>query len=146
MIKRIKPILILNLMIFCLATSVNGQNNTLSSQNPKIDTNDLNVLFLKVDNLNFFKDNEFKAEKVSGYTLPGFRLSPKLSLALHKNILLEAGVHLLNYWGANKYPCYSYLDISSWQGEQYQKGVHFLPLFRAQVSLKDNLHLVFGNL
>lgn len=146
MIKRIKPILVLSLIIFCLATSANGQNNSLFSQNPKIDSNDLNIVFLKVDNLNFFKDNEFKAEKVSGYTLPGFRLSPKLSLALHKNILLEAGVHLLHYWGANKYPCYSYLDIPSWKGEQYQKGFHMLPLFRAQVSLKDNLHLVFGNL
>ena len=146
MIKRIKPILILNFIIFCFVTSLKGQNNSLFSQNPKIDTNDLNILYLKVDNLNFFKDNEFKAEKVSGYTLPGFRLSPKLSLALHKKIPLEAGVYMLHYWGANKYPCYSYLDISSWQGEQYQKGVHFLPLFRAQVSLKDNFHLVFGNL
>lgn len=72
MIKRIKPILILNFIIFCFVTSLKGQNNSLFTQNPKIDTNDLNILYLKVNNLNFFKDNEFKAEKVSGYTLPWF--------------------------------------------------------------------------
>ncbi|MFA6201216.1 MAG: hypothetical protein WC679_12510 [Bacteroidales bacterium] len=146
MLRIFEPFIIIFIILFCLPSSIYGQNNSLFYQNPKIDSNDIKKLYLVVDNFNFFKDNEFKAEKVSGYTLPGFRLSPKLSIVLYKNILLEAGVHILHYWGANKYPCYSYLDISSWQGDQYQKGIHLLPLFRAQVSLKDNLQLVFGNL
>lgn len=146
MIERRKPFIILIIIFFCLSSSIYGQNNVLFSQNPKIDSNEAKKLYLVVDNLNFFKDDEFKGEKVSGYTLPGFRLSPKLSFALNEKVLFEVGVHMLHYWGANKYPCYSYLDIANWEGGQYQEGLHFLPLLRAQISLRDNLQLVFGNL
>ena len=134
-------------IIICfLSLSVLGQNNSIWNSNPQIDTSEVGKLFLNIDNLNFFKDNEFSAEKVSGYTLPGFCLSTSLSMAIYDNLLLEAGVYALNYWGTNKYPMYSYLDISPWKAEKYQYFFHFLPIFKAQVSLKNYLHLIFGTL
>lgn len=129
-----------------LSKSTLGQTNDIFYQNPTIDSLDNKKLFLTVDNLNFFKDNEFASEKISGYTLPGFRLNPKLSYIYDKNILLEVGISLLRYWGTNVYPSYSYTSIPFWRANDYQKGFHFLPFFRAQISLKDNLSLVFGNL
>ncbi len=138
--------LLLFISILFLSYNTIGQVNGMFYQNPKIDSNDIKKLYLVVDNLNFFQDNEFASEKIKGYTLPGFRLNPNLSYILDKNILLEVGFSLLHYWGANSYPCYSYSDISLWNSNDYQKGFHLLPFFRAQISLKDNLQLVFGNL
>ena len=83
---------------------------------------------------------------MKGYTLPGFRMMPQFSLALSKRVRMEVGVNLLRFWGGEFYPCYSYLGISQWESEQYQKGVHILPVMRAQFSPMDRLHIVFGTL
>ncbi|MFA6806772.1 MAG: hypothetical protein WCR29_05070 [Bacteroidales bacterium] len=123
-----------------------GQVNNMVYKNPNIDSLGNKKLYLEIENLNFFKDNEFSSEKISGYTLPGFKLTPKLSLVLDNNILIEGGLSLLRYWGANNYPCYSYLDIPIWEANDYQKGFHLLPYFRAQIMIKENLNFVFGNL
>ena len=40
----------------------------------------------------------------------------------------------------------AYLDIADWKGNQYQKGSHILPYFRAQVALSERFNIVFGNL
>ncbi len=142
--KRIRYIIIS--FILLIPFSSFGQVNEMVYENPNIDSLESKNLYLVVDNLNFFKNNEFSSVKTRGYTLPGFRINPKLSLVLDNNILIEAGISLLKYWGANTYPCYSYMDIPAWNSNDYQKGFHFLPYFRAQIMLKENLNLVFGNL
>ena len=102
-------------------------------------------LRLQVENLSFFHDNEFSGSIVSGYTLPGLWLRPKLSYQPLNNLQLETGLHALVYHGANKYPNYSYRDISTWKGDQYQHGMHLLPYFRVHAQLR-RVHLVLGNL
>jgi hypothetical protein len=106
----------------------------------------LSYLNLRVDNLNFFKNNEYRHDRQMGYTLPGFRIIPKLQYKINENIFLEGGLSLLRYFGSEQYPCYSYSDISLWKANNYHKGFHIMPFFRAQFSLKDNFKLVFGNL
>lgn len=106
---------------------------------------DVGSLSLKIDNLNFFQDNEFSGSLTSGYTLPGLWLQPKLRFQPFNNVRLEMGVHALTYHGASRYPNYAYQDIALWKGEQFQKGFHMLPYFRAQVQWK-RLNLVLGNL
>lgn len=101
--------------------------------------------YLEIDNISFFKNNEYKAPVTKGYTLPGFWIEPCLSYYPLKNIKLEAGIHALIYHGTCKFPNYAYQDIAYWKGEQYQKGAHVLPYFRAQLQLK-NINLVWGNL
>ncbi len=132
--------------ILLISFSSFGQLNDMLYKNPNIDSLENKNLYLSVDNLNFFKNTEYRSNKISSYTLPGFRLNPKLSLVLDKNVLIEAGFSLLRYWGTNSYPSYSYSDIPIWSANDYQKGFHFLPYFRAQVMLKENINLVFGNL
>ncbi|MDD2488288.1 MAG: hypothetical protein PHD62_02340 [Bacteroidales bacterium] len=134
------------IIVVFISLSCFGQKEDFFYQSPSIDSLDVNKIFLEIENLNFFKDNEFASEKISGYTLPGFRIIPKLSFSLDQNIHLEAGFSLLHFWGTNSYPCLSYTDIPVWKGDDYQKGFHLLPFFRAQIELIENLNLVFGNL
>lgn len=102
-------------------------------------------LHVGVENISFFQDNEFAGKVMSGYTLPGLWLQPKVTYQPLKNVLLEVGLHALVYHGAYEYPNYSYRDIADWKGDQYQHGSHLLPYFRAQLQLQ-RCQLVLGNL
>lgn len=103
-------------------------------------------LSVELDNISFFKNNEYAGDVQAGYSLPGLWLQPKAVFYPLENIKLEAGLHLLIYHGANKYPSAAYKDIAYWKGNQYQKGTHLLPFFRAQIKLSDRIDLVFGNI
>lgn len=112
----------------------------------KIDPNKKGELSVELDNISFFKDNEYAGSFLKGYSLPGLWVQPKAVYYPLDNIKLEAGLHLLRYWGANKYPNYAYQDIAKWKGNQYQKGIHVLLFFRAQVALSDHVDIILGDL
>lgn len=112
----------------------------------KIDSVKQGELSVEIDNLSFFKDNEFTGKVLKGYSLPGLWIQPKAVFYPLGNIKLEAGIYFLRYWGASKYPCFAYQDIANWKGDSYQKGVHVLPFFRAQVALSDHVDIVLGNI
>lgn len=113
----------------------------------RIDPEKKGDLYLSVDNLSFFKDNEFDGPMQDGYSLPGFRLTPKLVFYPLKNIKLEAGAYLLKYWGADRYPSSEpYRVLPSWNSSSYQNGFHALPFFRAQIALSEQVDLVLGDL
>lgn len=105
-----------------------------------------NELRFNLYNYNFFVNNEYKGERVSGYTLPGFRLTPTLSYSLEENLFIEGGVSLLHYWGANKYPNVVYSNLPSWAGDQFQRGVHAVPFFRAVWQINRSLRFSLGNI
>lgn len=100
---------------------------------------------LDIDNLFFFKNNEFSSSVMKGYTLPGAWINPKLSYVPLPNIKFEAGAYMLWYSGAYKYPNYAYQDIAQWKGKHYQNGIHLLPYFRGQVVL-GNFNFVLGDI
>lgn len=112
----------------------------------RIDPERKGELSVEIDNLSFFKDDEYAGPFMKGYTLPGLWLQAKAVYYPLANLKLEAGVHALRYWGANKYPNMAYQDIAYWKGEQYQRGLHLLPWFRAQVALSDHVDIVLGDL
>jgi hypothetical protein len=97
-----------------------------------------------VDNLNFFRNNEWATVMTPGYTLPGFWLQPKITYYPTKNIKMEAGVHSLWFWGTNRYPSYAYSQLPQWEGKAYV--MHVLPYLRAQVAFSDRVQLIFGDL
>lgn len=135
------------LLIVCLATPTLQAQLTerICQTDYEINPDKAGELFIEVDNISFFKDNEFTGPVMKGYTLPGFWLQPKGIFFPLKNIKLELGLHALVYSGAYKYPNYGYQDIAQWKGNQFQRGSHILPYFRAQLKL-SNLNLVWGNL
>ncbi|SEG24391.1 hypothetical protein [Parabacteroides chinchillae] len=123
-----------------------GINNLVFKSDYKINPDKKGELLFQLDNINFFKDNEYSTSLMKGYSLPGLWVQPKLVYYPLKNIKLELGAHLLRYWGANKYPNMAYQDIANWKGDQYQKGFHVYLLFRAQVALSKHVNIVLGTL
>ncbi|MBC8618464.1 hypothetical protein H8788_11990 [Parabacteroides faecis] len=112
----------------------------------RIDPEKKGQLLVEVDNISFFKDNEYSGSIMKGYSLPGFWLQPKAVFYPLSNIKLELGVHMLRYWGAKKYPALAYQDIARWKGDQFQHGFHVLPFFRAQIALSDHVNVVLGDI
>ncbi|MDR1200311.1 MAG: hypothetical protein LBL58_01600 [Tannerellaceae bacterium] len=138
-------------LAFCLLLFVSDSlqaqiNDKVFKTDYNINPEQTNELRIAFNNLNFFKNNEFDNDFLKGYSLPGFWAQLKLTYQPLDILRLEAGVHILRFWGANKYPNYAYQDIAWWKGNQYQKGFHSLPYLRAQLQLSDHLHLIFGNI
>ena len=139
-------------LLFCLAGT--SFIYTLYAQIPdrvfktdfQIDPEKKGELSVEFDNLSFFKDDEYTGSFMKGYTLPGLWLQAKAVYYPLEMLKLEAGVHLQRFWGANRYPNMAYQDIAHWKGDQYQKGFHALPWFRAQVALSDHVNIVLGDL
>lgn len=120
-------------------------DSTLLTTPYAIDSTAVRELRLHIDNLSFFKDNEWDGEMAKGYTLPGLWIQPTVSYTPLPNIELQAGLHALLYAGTIKYPSLLYQDLPSWKGDQYQKGTHLLPFFRANVAL-GAAHIVLGDI
>lgn len=133
------------LLILCAASSHAQMVERICNTNYRINPDKVKELSFELDNISFFKNNEFDGMVLEGYTLPGLWVQPKLVYYPTDNIRLEAGAHLLWYSGAYQYPCFSYMDIANWKGSQYQRGAHVLPYFRAQLAL-GNVHFVLGNI
>lgn len=96
--------------LFCgIAATVQAQvERAIVPPEYRLDSAQTRELRLKVDNLSFFKDNEFSGNIMKGYSLPGLWVAPRLTYQPLKNIRLDAGVHALIYHGTYHYPNYAY--------------------------------------
>ena len=139
--------LMVTAVLMSLAVTSSAQRDSiLFEDNHTIDTTEIGDLRIHVDNLNFFKNNEYESNIVKGYTLPGFWVKPSVSYQPLKNLKVDVGAYLIHYWGATKYPNFNYSDMPEWHGEQYQKGFHILPFFRVQIDPTKRLSLILGTL
>ena len=146
---KLKYLAITLLLLAWVSTEIRAQEanlNSLHTEDYRINPENTGNLFLSIDNTSFFRNVETDGDIYEGYTLPGFRLTPRLILYPASIVKLEAGVSLLKFWGAEKYPCYAYQGISEWKADNYQYGMHFLPFFRAQIQPSKQLSIVLGNI
>lgn len=67
-------------------------------------------LMVEINNLNFFKDNEFKSKYIDGYTLTGMWIRPKLLYYPDKKFRLELGGQVLAYNGREDYKLYPWFS------------------------------------
>ena len=105
---------------------------------------DTNTLFLRVDGYLFFID-EYFGRRIEGYTLPGFRLNPKLAWNNHKHLTLSGGVSWLHYWGAHSYPnTVSYGVLPHYSDTS--ATMHIVPWLQAKLQLADGLQLTLGSI
>jgi len=118
----------------------------LYTTDTKIDTLRKGQLSVDVDNLTFFRNNEYNSSVQKGYTLPGFWLQLKTVYYPLSNIKIEAGAHSIWFWGATRYPALSYREISTWNGLDNARKVHVLPFFRVHLALSDHINFILGNL
>lgn len=99
-----------------IPASAQQMDSTLFTRDYKIDKESVGDLELIIDNIAFFKDNEWNGSVTPGYTLPGIRIQPKVRYTATPDIMLEAGLHSLFYSGTTKYPNSIYRDIAVWKG------------------------------
>ena len=137
--------LLLGLILICTFHTSAQTCSVLGQKDYFLDSTKVKELAVVVDHISFFKDNEYTGPALKGYSLPGFWLELKGEYQPLKNLKLELGAHGLVYSGAYKYPSYAYHDIAKWKGDQYQKGTHILPYFKAHLQLKS-WQFVFGNI
>ncbi len=130
---------------FLLCTAALAQIDSLVyPTSTKIDTARTRELSLVVDNLTFFKNNEFKGTHQDGYTLPGLWLRPRLKYVPFDNLSIEAGAHALYYYGAKSYPGGTYAGIPT-KGED-KHTMHVRPFLRLQANLFKGFDVVLGNI
>jgi hypothetical protein len=105
-----------------------------------------NRLFLLVNKLSFFRNNEWASGIVPGYTLPGVWLQPRLAYAPLENIRIEAGFHSLWYWGADRYPACAYRQLPDRDENGGTRSFHLYPWIRAQATLSSRVQIILGSL
>ncbi len=71
--------------------------------------------YLAVDNVNFFKNNEYKGDITTGYTLTGAWLRPKVVYYPDAKLRMEFGGNVLKYNGRDEY-----YHLSPWFNVHYQ--------------------------
>ena len=112
----------------------------------RIDTTQKGRLSVEVDNLTFFKNNEYNSTAQKGYTLPGFWFQLKSVYHPLSSVKLEAGVHSIWFWGADMYPAFAYKENPAWKSHDDAHPVHLSPFFRVHLALSDRLSFILGNL
>ncbi len=120
---RVLPIIFLTLWV---STGWGQLNNQVFEDRMALDAADSGKLFLGVNALGFFKNNEYVRTIVKGYTLFGYQFQPYLSYHVSKNVRIDAGVYFQKDFGNS--------DIST-----------VAPIFSVKWKSKD-FSIIFGNL
>lgn len=102
-------------------------------------------LRLELDNMLFMRDNEYEGCLCKGYTLPGYWMMPALSWQPLASLRVEAGVYMLHYWGARKYPNINYSGLPG-TSDDNQSGFHCVPIFNVNLQLLSSLNIIVGSL
>jgi len=98
--KRILIILFISLLTSIgYSQDIKSILRTYNTFNP----NDSLSLFFRIENINFFKNNEYKSDITDGYTLIGGFIKPQLVYYLNSKIRLSIGANLLKYSGKDKF-------------------------------------------
>ena len=98
--NRLQLIFAAFISLFVFTVTVKAQMNERVFYTPyAIDSTKHRQLFVELDNLSFFKNDEFKGDALKGYTLPGFWAQLKATYYLLPNVKLEVGAHGLRYFG-----------------------------------------------
>lgn len=94
----------LSVLFLVISVSAFGQlNNRAFEQRMAVAEADSGKLYLGVNFLGFFKDNEWFDTTIDGYTLFGYQLNPYLSYHIAKNVRLDAGVYAQKDFGNDDY-------------------------------------------
>ena len=138
-------------IIALMGFSLNARGSDIISEkvyreDSRIDSARHNQLRFALRTLSFFENNEFNADYVKGYTLPGFWMAPRMAYYVAENVKLEIGAHLLAYWGAQRYPVTGYNAIPTWNANSKSSGFHALPFLRAHWAAFSNFDVVLGNI
>ena len=92
-LSALRPLLLLVFALWQSGALAEDFNSRFGAEPYEADSTKVRALTVKVGALAFFKDNEFDGNVVKGYSLPGFRLQPRLAYCPIPQISMELGVH-----------------------------------------------------
>jgi len=108
--------LLLIALLFFVSLSLSGQNDyTLFKFYEPFKPDSTGKFYLAVDNVNFFKNNEYNSKVTTGYTLPGAWFRPKLVYYPDEKLRIEFGGHVLKFNGREEY-----FHLTPWFNVHYQ--------------------------
>ncbi|HBS88720.1 MAG: hypothetical protein A2W91_18940 [Bacteroidetes bacterium GWF2_38_335] len=119
----------ISILVFLFAISgIYAQDyNSVFYSDKKINPADTGKIFLRIENVNFLKNNEYFNHTVAGHTDFGYFLRPSAVYTPFPRLKIEAGIHLLKYSGLSNFS----------QTE---------PIFRAHYSDLKGFNLIMGSL
>ena len=106
---------------------------------------DTNNLLFHIEGSTFFIDNEYFGDRVSGYTLPGFVLRPHVEWQPSQNVVINGGLHWLNYWGARDYPATTAYGVYPIY-DSVSRPMHVLPWLQANFYFVPGMKFTLGSL
>ena len=98
------------LLVFLSFAAFSQEGPRIISNYEYADSPNAGKLMVEINNLNFFKDNEFKSKYIDGYTLTGMWLRPKLLFYPNSKFRLELGGQALAYNGREEYRLYPWFS------------------------------------
>lgn len=95
---RILTLILLLLANLEICAQIYDNSATLTSQ---IDYSK-DTLLLRIDNVNFFKNNEYFGKFAKGYTNIGGFIAPQFEYFPSETSMIKAGIHILTYSGSDR--------------------------------------------
>jgi hypothetical protein len=71
--------------------------------NKSVDTTQEKTFFIKVNNLNYMKNNEYAGLIADGFTLFGLQFNPQLGYQISKEVSVEGGIFLMKDFGNSQF-------------------------------------------
>lgn len=122
MSQRLLPIVV---FLFSLSAFSQLDNSSLFYNSQEDSSRDKGA-YVKIQNLNYLKNNEYYNAIADGYTLFGIQLNPQIGYQISKNLSIEGGIFLNKDFGNNDFTIVS-------------------PSFSLRY-LKKDFKMVFGNI
>jgi len=122
-----KNYIVIIFLLFGFIKSYSQTDISFFNQSYQIQSEDSGRIFLKIDNTNFFKNNEYFGQVTDGYTAIGFHITPQIEYVLNPKLKISGGLHLLKYSGR----------------DEFTKSI---PILSIQYKPIKNLNLILGNI
>jgi hypothetical protein len=114
-IRSTKRQLLVILMFFVSLTLLGQNDYALFRYSEPFKPDSKGSFTVAIDNVNFFKNNEYNSKVTTGATLPGAWLRPKLVYYPDKKLRVEFGGHVLKFNGREEY-----FHLTPWLNVHYQ--------------------------
>lgn len=103
------------------AASVYGQlNNRVFEDRMMLEAADSGKLYVGINALGYFKNNEYKQTIIEGYTLFGYQFQPFLSYNIAPNLRIDAGAFLQKDFGNDKYSTAAPIFSIKWKKGDFE--------------------------
>jgi len=123
---QIKNIAIVIILFFVSQQAVGQNEYTLFKYYEPFTPDSTGNFYLALENVNFFKNNEYKGDIATGYTLTGSWIRPKVVFYPDAKLRMEFGGNVLKYNGRDEY-------------------YHLLPWFNVHYQPTEKISLILGN-